>query len=77
MRALHAELGATVLDEHIEFLERALVEEQFQAFARRQLAAPVLGIDARLAAAAPGIGTPFLEFLQNVVHHRLRLSQRP
>ena len=40
-----------VLDEHVELLERALVEQQLDALARGQLAALVLGLDARLAAA--------------------------
>ena len=54
-RLLHAEVGGAVLDEHVELLERALVEQQFDALARGQLAALVLGLDARLAAAQAGL----------------------
>ena len=35
---LHAEIGAAMFDEHVEFLERSVVEQQFDAFARGQLA---------------------------------------
>ena len=48
---LHAEVDAAVLDEHVELLERALVEQQLDALARGQLAALVLRLDALLAAA--------------------------
>ena len=44
---LHAELGAAVLDEGVELLERVLVHEQLDALAGGQLAALVLGVDAR------------------------------
>ncbi len=55
---LHAEVGGAVLDEHVELLERALVEQELDALARGQLAALVLRLDARLAAAlrAPARG---------------------
>ena len=65
---LHAEVVAAVLDEHVELLERALVEQQFDALARGQLAALVLGLDARLAAAQAGVLPPLLEFVENVFH---------
>ena len=55
---LHAEVGGAVLDEHVELLERALVEQQFDALARGQLAALVLGVDAGLAAAQAGLFAP-------------------
>ena len=50
----HAEVGAPVFDEHVVFLERAVVEKQLQALAGRELALRVLTFDARLAAAQPG-----------------------
>jgi hypothetical protein len=50
---LHAEVGAAVLDEHVELLEGALVEQQLDALARGQLALGVLRLDALLAAAPP------------------------
>ena len=65
---LHAEIGAAVLDEHVELLERALVEEEFDPLARRQLAALVLGIDAGLATAQPRIVAPALELVDDVLH---------
>jgi hypothetical protein len=47
----HAEVGAAVLDEHVPLFEAALVEQQFDALARGELALGVLGVDALLAAA--------------------------
>jgi hypothetical protein len=47
----HAELHAPVLDEHVELLERALVQQQVDPLARRQLALGVLGRHPLLAAA--------------------------
>ena len=65
---LHAEFGRAVLDEHVEFLERALVEQELDALARGQLAAGVLRLDALLAAAELGAGAPFFEGVQDVFH---------
>ena len=48
---LHAEIGRAMLDEHVELLEGAFVEEDLDALAGRQLAAFVLGGDPGLAAA--------------------------
>jgi hypothetical protein len=47
----HAELGDRVLDEHVELLERALVEQQVDALAGGQLALGVLAGDPLGAAA--------------------------
>ena len=57
-----------MLDEHIEFLERALVEQQFDALAGGQLAARVLRLDALLATAFLGTGTAFIEGFENGLH---------
>ncbi len=65
---LHAEFGRAVLDEHVEFLERALVEQQFDALPRGQLAAGVLRLDALFAAAELGAGAPFFEGVQDILH---------
>jgi hypothetical protein len=65
---LHAEFGRAVLDEHVEFLERALVEQQLDALPRRQLAAGVLRLDALVAAAQFGAGAPFFEGVQDILH---------
>ncbi len=64
----HAELGRAVLDEHVELLEAAFVEQQFEPFACGELAAGVLRLDALLAAAEPRLGAFFLELLQNLFH---------
>jgi hypothetical protein len=42
-----------MLDEHVEFLERAGIEQHVQPLARRQLALGMLRVDAALAAAQP------------------------
>ena len=59
---VHAEVGAVVLDEHVEFLEAALVEQDAEALARGQLALGVLRGDALLAAAHPGGFAAAFEF---------------
>src|SRR5581483_5727683 len=48
---LHAEIDAAVLDIHVELLEGALVEQELEPLARGELAALVLRLDARRAAA--------------------------
>ena len=73
-------------DKHIEFLKAALVEQQFDTFTRRQLAAPVLGVDPLLSAAkARRLATVF-KLGQDVFHSRspyfvarviIRHPQRP
>ena len=65
---LHAEVDRAVLDEHVELLERILVHEQFDALAGRELAALVLRLDARLAAAGPRCLAPRFELVDNVFH---------
>ena len=65
---VHAELGRAVLDEHVEFLETALVEQKLDALARGQLAAGVLRLDALFAAAEPGAGAPLFKGVQDIFH---------
>ena len=65
---LHAEIGATVLHEHVVFLEGAFVEQHFKAFTRRQLAAPVLRLDALLPAAEAGPGALGFQHVHYVGH---------
>src|SRR5262249_49921296 len=67
---LHAELGRAVLDEHVELLERAPVHEQLETFARGQLAALVLRLDARLTAAGACAHAALFELLEDVLHAR-------
>lgn len=65
---VHAEIGGAVFDEHVELLEGTFVEEEVDALARRQLAALVLGVDTRLAAAEAGnVAAPF-QFFENFLH---------
>ena len=65
---VHAEIGGAMLDEHVELLEGALVHQQLDALARGQLAALVLRLDARLAAAEPGAGARRFELFHDVFH---------
>jgi hypothetical protein len=67
-RLLHAEFGGAVLDEHVELLERALVEQKLDALARGELAARMLRLDALLAAAELCARATFFEGVQNVLH---------
>ena len=67
----HAEIRGTVLDEHVVFLERAVVEQQFQTLAGGELALGVLPLDPRLTAAQPGAGAALFECAQDVVHRPL------
>src|SRR4030088_695021 len=64
---LHAEFGRAVLDEHVEFLERALVEQKLDALPRGQLAAGMLRLDAFFAASELGAGAPLFEGVQNIL----------
>ena len=65
---LHAEVVAAVLDVHVELLEGVVIHQELDALARGELAALVLGVDARLSAADPrGRPTP-LQFLQHFLH---------
>ena len=53
---LHAEIAAPVFDQQIQFGERPSVEQQIQAFPRRQFAAFVLFLDALCSASGGGFG---------------------
>jgi hypothetical protein len=66
--ARHAKLCAAMLDEHVELLERSLVEQYVDSFPGGELAARVLSIDALLATAEPGIGSTLLKLLEDLVH---------
>ena len=65
---VHAEIDAAMLHEHVEFLERAMVEQKLDTFARGELAALVLGVDTLLAAAEAGAFAPFVKGFDNVFH---------
>ena len=66
---VHAEVGAAVLDQGVDLLEGALVEELLDALARGQLALLVLTLDLVLAAAEPVGGQPLLESLEHIPAH--------
>ncbi len=68
---VHAEIGAAMFDEHIELLERSMIEQEFDAFARRELAARMLSLDALVAAAQPRRRAPPFEAFDNMLHFRL------
>ena len=74
---LHAEVGRAVLDEHVELLERAVVEQQFDPFAGGELALLVLGVDAGLAATEARHVAPALEFRDDVFHVPARARAPP
>ena len=65
---LHAEIVAAVLDEHVEFLERVVIEQEFDALARGELALGVLRRDALLAAAEAGAVAAGVEAGEDVLH---------
>src|SRR6202011_5818479 len=70
------EVARAVFDEHVELLERALVEQQFESLARRELAALVLRLDTALAAAHARVGAPRLELFENVLHRASNPASR-
>src|SRR6202020_2130571 len=76
MALLHVEIGRAVLDEHVELLERAAVHQEFDALARGELAALVLGLDAGVAAALPRADAAFLKLVENVLHDPLLAPQQ-
>ena len=69
MRLLHAEIGRAVLDEHVDFLEGVAVHQKLDPLARGELAALVLRLDTRRAAAAARAGPAFFELADNVGHN--------
>ena len=65
------EVVAAVRDEHVEFLERALVEQHFDALPGGFLAFLMLRVDAFLSAAQLGLLADlhqFLDLVLNVAH---------
>src|SRR3546814_14158480 len=75
LRLFHAEVDAIVLDVHVEFLERAFVEQHLQPLARGQPALAVLRVDAFLTAAHAGRRPsrfPFGTFVEHSSISRLR-----
>ncbi len=66
---LHPEVVAAMLHEHVGLFERALVQQDADAFAGGQLALGVLAGDALLAPAQLGGGAAALEFLEDSLAH--------
>ena len=62
-RLFHTEIRATVLDEHVEFLETSFVKKHCYSFAGREFAFGVLGVDSFLTAAHAGFRPALHEFL--------------
>ena len=62
VRSIHSEVGASVLDEHVELFETAGIQQKGETLARRQLALRVLGVDTFLPATEPGFFAPFDQF---------------
>ena len=75
-RLVHAEIGRAMLDEHVEFLERAFVEQQLDALARGQLAALVLRVDAAWPPPSLARRAPRFKLVENVFHGGPRGSHR-
>ena len=57
-----------MLDEHVELLERVVIEQKLDALARGQLALGVLGRDALLSAAQPGAVAAGVKAGEDVFH---------
>src|SRR4029077_20451495 len=76
LRFFHAEFVRAMLNEHVEFLEGTLVEDELDAFAGGQLAPFVLGLNARLAAAEAGLLTTLLKSVEDVLHSALTPARR-
>ena len=64
-----------MLDEHVEFLEGAGVEQELDALARRQLALGVLGRHAPPAAARRRLDPPPIQIDQNMSHAKLSVEE--
>jgi hypothetical protein len=65
---LHAEIGRAMLDEHVEFLERAPIEQKLEALARRELAPPVLRRDLALPSPQTRLRTTSLKAFKHLFH---------
>ena len=59
-----------MLHEHVEFLEGAMIEQEIDPLARRQIAALVLGVDTRLPTAEAGDRAAFFQRFQDMFHGR-------
>jgi hypothetical protein len=60
-----------MLHEHVEFLERAVIEKHFDALAGGEFSALVLGVDSILAAAEAGAFAALFESFENVFHEAI------
>ncbi|MOA14594.1 hypothetical protein D3C78_1347040 [compost metagenome] len=63
-----------MLDKHVPLFEGAVVEQQFDALARRQLAFLVLRVDTLLSTAESRLLALVFESLKNVLHGCLSFS---
>ena len=76
LRLLHAEIGAAVLDEHVEFLERAVIEQKVDALARGELALGVLRRNALLSAAEARAGAAAVQPGEHLFQRRAPVRVR-
>ncbi len=70
----HAEIDTVVLDIHVDFFERAFIQQHGQPLTRGQLALGVLRINALLPSASPGGGAATFHF-GDVCGHEIPVSQ--
>ena len=68
MLLVHAEFGTIMLDEHVEFFETMLVEEDVQPLARGQPTLRMLRLYALQSAAQAGLGASLIEHLEGRGH---------
>ena len=66
-----------MLDEHVELLERVVIEQKLDALARGQLALGVLRRNAFLAAPEASAFAAGVEAGENVLHERLQMLELP
>jgi hypothetical protein len=60
-----------MLHEHVEFLKGAMIEQDFDPLAGRQLAFGMLRRDALFAATEAGDGAAVFKLIKNMLHGRL------
>src|SRR5262249_2874447 len=68
LRRLHAEIVAAMLDEQVEFLKRAVIEQKLDPLPRGELALGVLGRNPLFAAAEAGSLPAGVESGEDVFH---------
>ena len=67
MLFFHSEVSATMMHEHVEFLEASFIEEQSDSLTRGELSFLVLRIDSFLSAAHHGFGSALYQILDIIL----------